>query len=352
MTSTAVTDTAAWTVLLKRLDAFGLDDIYFRPAYAALYARPGDSIEAFTFEHDDQIFLLPWVVRAIETDTPGGPAFDFETPYGYGGPLSTSDDPAFITAAWEALTEHCRQRGIICGFLRFHPLLDNHRWADPSLVGVVDDRQTVVLSLGQSPESVTTAYARETRNKVRKAEKTGVNVAVRTDCNGLERFAHLYAEHMAELGAHEDYLFGEDYFNAIQTLGDGNWRVYLAQYDGMDIGGALVLLSRRFAHYHLSSSLRAHAALAPNNLLRHAVTMDLLNSGRERLHYGGGLSGDPADSLLRFKAGYSPERACFRFGTFIADGARHEAIRAEWSLRFPHLVERFGRRLLCYRYRT
>ncbi len=343
-----IQDHGSWNRLLDGLG--GLADVYFRPAYAALYARPGDVNELFVFEQGGETFLLPWLVREIESQS-DRPLFDFETAYGYGGPLSTSDDAAFLAAAWEALVAHCRARGVVCGFIRFHPLLDNHRWAAHGAVTVIDDRQTVALTLSKDRDTVLAGYASETRRKVRKAEQAGVVVTGRADQAALEVFARLYETHMRELDAHEDYFFGDDYFRAIPSLGANSWRVYLAEREGEVLGGALILLSARWAHYHLSSSLKAYTAFGPNNLLRHAVTMDLLGGGRERLHYGGGRTAAADDSLLRFKAGYSPERTTFRFGKVMIDRAAYDSVCAGWAQDHPDLVERFGGRFLKYRYR-
>ncbi|HSP16250.1 MAG TPA: GNAT family N-acetyltransferase [Thermoanaerobaculia bacterium] len=327
-----------------------MDDVYFRPAYCALYARPDDSSELFVFEMEGEVFALPWLVRPIESPAVRS-LFDFETPYGYGGPLSTSSDPAFLGAAWNALEGHCSRRGIVCGFIRFHPLLENHRWVHSRSVTVVNDRQTVVLTLSKERDRVLADYSPDTRRNVRKGEKAGVKISVHTDAASLKVFACLYAAHMKELDAHDDYLFGEGYFNAVPTLGNGAWRVYLAERQGEVLGGALILLSGRWAHYHLSSSLKAHNAFAPNAMLRHAVTMDLLGKSQERLHYGGGRTAAADDSLLRFKGGFSPERAAFHFGGLICDPAAYEAICSHWAWTRPDLAEKYGGRFLRYRYK-
>jgi hypothetical protein len=339
-----------WNALFDQLARHGLDDVYFRPAYASLHAKSGDSSELFVFEEGTETFTMPWLVRQIQSPAVHS-VFDFETAYGYGGPLSTTDDSAFLAAAWRQIEDHCRRRGIVCGFIRFHPLLDNHRWAKSDCVTVVDDRQTVVLTLSKDRERVLADYSRDTRSKVRKSEKAGVTVSVRSDADALKVFARLYDAHMKELGAHEDYLFGDQYFHTIPSLGGGAWRVYLAERQSEVLGGALILLSGRWAHYHLSSSLKVHSTFAPNAILRHAVTMDLLGGARERLHYGGGRTSATNDSLLHFKTGFSPERATFRFGKFMCDPSAYDALCTDWAETHPHLVDRFGGRFLKYRYR-
>ena len=136
---------------------------------------------------------------------------------------------------------------------------------------------------------------------------------------------------------------------------------YLAQQIGLAheldvelavvIGGAVVLLADRFAHYHLSSSLRDYFSYAPNNMLRHAVISGLLRQRWTRLHFGGGRGPDPKDSLFKFKRMFSKQEAQFYIGSFIADEAVYESLRSDWVRANPDKVAAYGNRVLCYRYR-
>ena len=340
-----------WSDALVELAGGRFDDVYCRPAYAALYLKDGARAEALRYRRGGDTLLLPWLVRPIEGPALPRIAYDFETPYGYGGPLSSTDDPAFLAEAWQAIEDHCRAIGVVCGFLRFHPFFDNQRWVSGSAMTVVRDRDTVILSLDKSPDTVWNGYASGTRSKVRKAQRQGVTVTPYTDVESLAVFSKLYRSHMEELDAHQDYFFDDAYFDGISRLGGDAWTVYLARLGDVVIGGALVLTSQRWAHYHLSSSPREFSAYAPNNILRHTVAMALLGSGRERIHFGGGRTADPEDSLLRFKAGFSPERASFHFGKFTASPDAYATLCDWWAETYPHLVERFAGRFLRYRYR-
>lgn len=342
---------ADWSEDLTGMADGRFDDVYFRPGYAALYVTPGSRAEALRYRRGGETLLMPWLVRPIAAPGLARALFDFETPYGYGGPLSTTDDPAFLAEAWRAIEDHCRTAGVVCGFLRFHPFFDNYRWVSGSAMDVVRDRETVVLSLDKDRDTVWNEYTSGTRSKVRKAERQGVAVTPHTDAESLSVFARLYRTHMEELDAHEDYFFDDAYFEGVTRLGADAWTVYLARAEETVIGGALVLTSKRWAHYHLSSSPRQYSGYAPNNILRHAVAMAQLGCGRERIHFGGGRTADPEDSLFRFKAGFSPERAVFWFGKFTADPAAYAQLCDWWASAHPHLADRFGGRFLRYRYR-
>ncbi len=340
---------AAWDETLARFSASGQNDIYFDHRYVALYATGGAEVRGFVHEEDGEIFFLPHLKRAIPTKS--GPLFDMETPYGYTGPLSTTVDRCFLKKAWAAFRDYCREERIVAAFLRFHPLLENHHYAEGGPVRVIAERKTVFLDLDQDEDAIWREYASDNRNRIRKAMKSGVTVTQRDDTAALKIFSDLYHAHMDELGADADYFFGEDYFNAIARLGRGRFRIYLAERKGAVIGGAVVLLSDRFAHYHLSSSLHDYFSYAPNNMLRHAVISGLLRQRWSRLHFGGGRGPDPKDSLFKFKRMFSKQEAQFYIGSFIADEAVYESLRSDWVRAHPEKVAAYGNRVLCYRYR-
>jgi hypothetical protein len=75
-----------------------------------------------------------------------------------------------------------------------------------------------------------------------------------------------------------------------------------------------------------------------------------VDSACEVLHFGGGLSGAPDDGLFKFKAGFSPDRAMFKFGTFLGDKESYVRICDAWQTANPDKVSHYGNRFLKYRY--
>lgn len=339
-----------WDETLTRFHKCGLDDIYFDHRYFHLYANDANSVRAFVFDDKNGLFCLPFICSKISDDYTETDTYDFETAYGYTGPLSTTDNPDFLKSAWRAFQGYCRDTKIVVGLLRFHPLLENQRFIDPSAVSLFKDRKTVFMDLDQSEDSVWNGYSSENRNKIRKSIKSGVHVKCSSDYEALTIFSSLYERHMSELNAEDIYFFGENYFKNILSLGADRFKVYLAERNGEIIGGALILMSNRFVHYHLSSSLREQFKFAPNNFLRHSVILDFLNKKWESIHFGGGRSADENDSLYRFKKQFSKQVAQFHIGRFVADNDLYQKIRRIWSKRHPNSKDAFGNRILCYRY--
>ena len=63
------------------------------------------------------------------------------------------------------------------------------------------------------------------------------------------------------------------------------------------------------AYYHFSGSDDTFDDLGQNNLLMSEVMLWAKRQGFSRYHLGGGVSSSQEDSLLRFKSGFSGQRA-------------------------------------------
>lgn len=337
-----------WDCVLALFAHLRVDDIYFDHRYVNLYVKDSARAEAFVFEDGDRLFFFPYILRPIDCREIGS-CWDFESAYGYGGPLSNTEDRDFLIAAWSAFSRYGREKRIVAGFIRFHPLIENHRFVPDGAFSVVADRKTVALTLDQTESQVWSGYSEDNRNKLRRAMRQGVAVEAYENAESVQSFAKIYRQHMMEINAAQEYHFGADYFERIGHLGRGRFRVYMAVAQSEIIGSALVLFSDHYAHYHLSSSLRQYFTFAPNNILRHAVIMSLLGGPYVRLHFGGGRSGDPKDSLLRFKKKFSHEECQYYIGKYVADLDLYDRLCADWEKRHPEMVGAYGTEVLRYR---
>ena len=62
--------------------------------------------------------------------------FDFETVYGYSGPVSTSKDKYFFKKCLERIQNYCLNNSLIAGFIRFNPYLQNHKFIDTDFINL------------------------------------------------------------------------------------------------------------------------------------------------------------------------------------------------------------------------
>src|SRR5437870_1422825 len=94
-------------------------DVYFKEEYVKLYAANGDQGQCFVYQNNKDVFLFPFIKRAIPSYA-NGSYFDFETAYGYGGPLANTRDPQFLKEALDAFASTALDHHIVAGLVRFH----------------------------------------------------------------------------------------------------------------------------------------------------------------------------------------------------------------------------------------
>ncbi len=322
-------------------------DIYFSEAYCGLYGCAERKARAFVYEKGGSRYILPFMAGEIPMS--GGLA-DFETPYGYGGPVTNDDDPAFLRSAGEKLVEDCRREGIVAGFIRFHPVLDNARLAVGALT-VFPDRETVAMDVSVSEERLWTEQIHsKNRNMIKKARNAGLEFFMDETFAYMAEFRQLYDQTMRRLGADSFYHFADTYFDRLAAALAGRAFIGGISHGRQIVAAAIFLHEGPWGHYHLSGSDYEWARRGANNLLLYESAVTLGKKGVQVFHLGGGTDQSPHNSLLAFKKRFSPNRCSFSIGRGIFLDEEYRRLCAKWSERYPEKRERFGNMTLKYRY--
>jgi serine/alanine adding enzyme len=249
---------------------------------------------------------------------------DLITPYGYGGPLAVGDTPP-IERFYELYDRWCSDRGIVTSFVRFHPLLGNHRQApDGPNVRVEVLGTTIGWRLDLHDDLMEGLHPKH-RNKVRKACKAGVEVTAHPAPADLDDFIALHEETMRRQEASDFYFFSDEYWRSLQALGEHLVR-FDGRLDGDLVASALCLATAPWLHYHLSATDdRAREAAAANLVVFEAGAW-AKEGGFTRFHLGAGV-GWSHGSLYEFKQRFDPggdvEGA---IGKFVHNPARYAAL--------------------------
>ena len=332
------------------MQAMILPDIYFQDAYHQLYAGRKAKVVSFEYHDNDKFFYLPGIQEAFDPAL-GVEGCDFQSAYGYGGPVTNCEAPEFLTAAWGHVMQEARQQGIAAMFIRFHPLLDNHRWvANQYAQNVQANNNVVIRSLQVSQQQVIDDYQANTRSNVHKAQREKVNIRVSVgDTYAMDIFMEMYQQTMERLKARDFYYFDRNYFyQLMQSLKDAV-NVYLAYQGNTPVAGAIILKGEQFVHYHLSANLKEFRHLEAASLLRHQAIIDHLNKHWTWMLFGGGRSAQPDDALWLFKKGFSKEYNMFYTGKFIVDADLYARVCAAWENRYPQKKEAMAGYFLKYR---
>ncbi len=341
-----ISDKAAWKQVLERLE--NRDDVFSSQEYFSLFEDRNSKPELFIFEENGGIFVLPYLKYSI----PGYEYCDFETGYGYSGPLSSNSDAYFINEAWRAFQGCCRNSGIVAGFIRFNPLTGNHALAG-NIVRLYKDRKVVVLDItGQSIEGIwKTEYSSNNRNKIQMALKNNVEVKTGDDIQALGVFHQMYLKTMDRLGADDFYRFEWAFFEKMEKLLKGSFTVLLGYKDGIPIASSLLLYGGNIITYFLSATEDEARKIGAANLLRHEAVLFGRQKGIRHINFGGGKTSAEDDSLLRFKSGFSKDSADFYYGTFLSDADAYNSICRDWEGKSTNDKKlKYGGRFLKYKF--
>ena len=334
-----------WNHLLSRYFPTN-SDVYFREEYSSLYADNEDQCLCFTYEQGTNCFLLPVLKRPIPGSTS---TYDLESPYGYGGPLSTSDDRDFLAQAYETLISSCKEENVCAVFLRLHPLLANQRFL-PSEV-IRRERPTVLIPLsGGDREQVLAQMHTTYRNQVRKAERAGVEVDFDHELNELDTFIELYRHTMRRVEASDFYFFSDHYFAKLRQNLSKHAVLALGRHEGQVVSSALLFHWNQFGHYHLGGSLDELWHLHGNKLLFFKSALHLATLGAEQFHLGGGVTAEDDDPLFRFKSRFSDTSQYYFTARIVVDQQSYGRLTTIWEQENPEKIDTYGRYFLRYRY--
>ena len=244
---------------------------------------------------------------------PKGKYFDWETPYGYGGPLTDNAISEKTQKEFKReITEYCFSKGIVSQFVRFHPLLKNYDTI-PYVIETKYLRDTIFMDT-TNPELIMLNMDSKNRNMVRKAQKNDVSI-IKKDITEFEEFIPMYIETMKKNGAEEYYIFQRNYFESLITMKDNAFILY-AIYKDIPISGSIIYYNDRYMHYHLSGSYTEYRKYSPSNFLLYTAACIASEIGIKQFHLGGGMS--PDDSLFGFKKQFNKYgRASFFVGRTI-----------------------------------
>ncbi|MGD8239947.1 MAG: GNAT family N-acetyltransferase [Armatimonadota bacterium] len=321
----------AWRGLLEQMPP-ERRDVYLAPEYALIWERAGDGVAtAFVYGEPPDFILHVFLQRPLRdlpfvpAGSPAAEAFDIITPYGYGGPIASSDHaqrPDFVAGFFEAFGGHCAKAGIVSEFCRLHPVLRNDELAR-ECVEVAHRWDTVVVPLDADDEGLLAQMSSHHRRNVRKAHRAGAAFFAPRVESATTDFHRVYLDTMRRRQARRDYHFSREFFaDTLRLLGRRAWLLE-ARIGGRLAAGALAMQWGPYAHYHFGCT----AAEALSSGTMHAVLHELARraaaGGCRLLHLGGGTA--PDDGLFRFKAGFSPERRpfCTYQRVFMPDRYEH-----------------------------
>jgi len=268
-----------------------------------------------------------WLHALHTTVVPGTGWCDASSPYGYGGPIATTDAADFVRFAWQAYTQWMREAGVLVEYVRFHPLLANERWYGGR---VQDNRAVVCVDLHTG--DLEAGYSVRTRQAVRKAAAAGVVYEELPFSGDAPAFGPFHRAAMQAMDADPFYLFDDAYFEAMGRMPGATLAVCREAGADAWLAAALLLDGAGVREYHLAASSDGGRRLGAASLLLHRAALQAREGGCTQLYLGGGTDASEDNPLLFFKSGFSRQRLAYRTGSAVFDADGYARLEQRFAL--------------------
>ena len=126
------------------------------------------------------------------------------------------------------------------------------------------DNFTFQIDLSKGAEKLWEGFTPKVRNQIRKAQKSGIEIATGKDKYFIDSFYHVFSERMKELSFP---AYPKRYIESIIKNFNNNSRIILARYKGKIIGGMLLISFSDTLSNPYAATLVEYNSLCPNNLM-------------------------------------------------------------------------------------
>lgn len=300
-------DASEWNLLLTSLK----HDIYHKPEYVQLSAEEEQGTPlAFLYRSEEGIFLLPIMLRKIQSSLSGSPEpiFDAISPYGYPGPIASYSEgentQEFFRGVADSLSTALRDRNVVSCFVRSHPILSCNAEDFAPFGTVIEHGRSVSFDLRGSQDEIWRQVRNNHRRDIKKSRKSGTTIRIDSDWSAYQDFVRIYRRTMDRHGASQGYYFSERYFEKLLAMLGDSLVLCVAEVDGVVISASLYSECNGIVQYMLSGTDDSAVFLHPLKSMLFYMQEWAQARGNSFLHLGGGLGGNE-NALFDFKAGFS-----------------------------------------------
>jgi len=343
-----------WNSLLNRIPDAAKSP-HFRPEYYKLFEERGEGRPiCFVGVEGDRAIVYPALINSIhglgyELE---GEYFDLQGAYGYNGPVTNCGDPTFLEGFSRAVSDYCREAGIVAEFIRFCPVIKNYhylRHIEPSFAF-----ENVLIDLAPGIDEVwRKSFDNGVRKAVRKAERAKLDCRIVTGTDvtaeDVGHFLNIYHQTMVRNRADAYYFFSQDFVHGLIASMPGETLLAFVSADGRPVSCELVLHNTHHAYGFLGGTLSDYYAQSPNSLLRFELVKRLSAMGIQAYSIGGGKGMDDPVYLFKKSFGRNTESR-FYIGKCIHNEDVYRSLCKQWARKYPEKDGAYGHLLLKYRY--
>lgn len=288
-----------WDDIVDQLEK---PDVHFTSGYMLSNKRDDAVPKMAVWSHwaplSRKFIAKPFMLREI----PQTHLYDVSSVYGYGGILTNykPNDIRFLasySAFDSSLTHWYCWNSVVSDFCVHHQ--------DTRQQGIVRKRVAMINLAGDFQ----TAYRTDRRQNIKRAINNGVDVSIieQPSAAQIAGFYNLYLATMARRNATARWwLRKEDIYRYCYCMPE-RLALFEAWIAGEREVSSLVIWGPGRAYYHFTGNAMRNKRSGANDLLIDNIAHWARDKGCTHLHLGGGVSSDPKDSLLDYKASFGAD---------------------------------------------
>jgi hypothetical protein len=246
-------------------------------------------------------FLLPGYVNPI----PGFENyFDFVSPYGYSGPITSENCPLlFQLNCWILIKDYFLKENFVSCFIRLSLGLEMPGFPGEAIATMKNVRGEIL-----EEEVQWMSFDHKVRKNVKRAQKESLNFEVKlgADCNDedFNNFHNIYIETMRRNNAKDVYFYDIAAFKKYARECYNCCAFSFIIDDGKVISTEMVLISDDSIYSFLGGTLGEGFEKRPNDLLKFELINWARQMGKKYFVLGGGYGAE--DGIFKYKKSFFP----------------------------------------------
>ncbi|MFW6040706.1 MAG: GNAT family N-acetyltransferase [Thermoplasmatota archaeon] len=312
-----------WMRYYERIENKG---VYHHPRYINLMADHFEGEpELLIYGKGDHFIYYPYYKRKINELNfieNKKEVYDIISSWYYGGPILSDpgkEKESLINQFNEKLQSKRKEDNIVSEFVRFDPLLENHKYFTALKPEI--DRNTVYVKLDQTEKEIWNNFESRNRRAIKQAKDTDIEIEQSKDLEEMKKWSKIYSNAMESRDAADHYRFSFDFFKTLLVDNNENFDFLVAKYHREIIGGFLIAYDDEWGHHYLSASNPDYWDKRVNNLMFYNVILHSKEKGLDIFDFQGGRPG-----VYKFKKGFSPTRGEFYLGKVVHDEKRYDEL--------------------------